>query len=184
MKVTNRAYSWSCIVYHSLDVIINFLEKDVVSKYAYILHDHDGCVPHFHCLFVFKQNVSLHFIQKNLDLIAGCHQNTLGEVMSDRISMFEYLTHSNSDIDKYSYDDSAVHTNARDYFSGVVNYKDNVAYQILLDILANRPYRELAKNYGREIIINFNRYNDFALLIRQQEPSKRIIDVDNEELPF
>lgn len=171
-------------MYHSLDVILNFIEKDIISKYAYILHDHDGCIPHYHCLLVFKQNVSLHFISKNLDLLAGCHQNTLGEIMCDRISMFEYLTHSDAENDKYVYDDSCVHTNAIDYFSGSVNYRDNVAYQIVCDIINRRPLRELARNYGRDLIINYSRYKEFADMIRCEEPARKLINVDDAVLPF
>ena len=180
--MTNRAYSWSCIIYHTEDTIKKFLEKDIVSKYAYILHDHDKSNLHYHLVVVFKQNVSLHFIQKNLDLLAGFHQNTFGESVVDRIGIFEYLTHSELENDKYHYDEKCVITNARDYFSGITELKDNVSYQLLCDIISNRPFRELAKNYGREVILNYSKYRDYADLVISQE--KRIVVSVQEELPF
>lgn len=182
-----RCYSWSGITYHTEENLKKFLLNGNITRYAYIFHGHDSCEPHYHFLLVSKTNISANYIANSLDSIANLHQNTFCEPLRDKSVMYKYLTHEyENDEKKYIYDDSCIVTNDKNYFLDLESIEDNKAYCILLDIINHTKYRELAKRYGREIIINWNHYDNFAHMIMAQEPTlkSKIVECDEKHLPF
>ena len=57
---------------------------------------------------------------------------------------------------------------------------DDKAVRIIDDIIACVPFRELVRRYGRDLVINYSRYRDFAEAVRKEERAVPFIPSDKE----
>lgn len=90
-------------------------------------------------------------------------QNTLVQVCHDMASQWRYLIHKD-DLDKAQYDpcerkcDNFSYWNKLEYSNGLTDSKSNIALAIVNDILDGTPTMTMIERYGREYIINCERY--------------------------
>lgn len=176
MAQTTR--NFFCVSYLPEDIIKTALSDGSVMHYAYAKHDKDENEPHTHIVIRFNNNRSVAGVRefwKNFAIVDGVKiANTLVEPAISLDGAFAYLTHKN-EVDKYHYPDDIIVSDDIGYFRGDFSRKpdkqngDSPAFQILQDILAGTSWLEMARKWGREIIINRHAYLDFADLIRKEE---------------
>lgn len=215
---SGRFRSYIMVFYGSESELCSLLRKynERISKYVYILHDKDtydndlldkdgnfvhraGDIekPHFHVVLEFYNG---------LTFTALCRLFTTGtdkprvERVSDKIACFEYLIHKN-DKDKYQYPYNELVSNDIKYFErlckhGVSSTGDEKSLAIIRDMMNGVPKRLLMVRYGRDVIINYQKYNDYCDMLRQEDYDERnrkraellpIEDDDEEEqlqIPF
>lgn len=175
-----------------------FIKTLSVAKWAYIKHDErDGKEPHFHIVLRLNNPTTLSSMRGKIKAFgrgkdSGKDVNSDVQECIDLNDAFLYLTHeSNSAVSagKALYDVKDVRTNDFGYFRGdyssagrkleTEKCAENTAYQILCDMERGISLRDMARRYGREFIINFNRYNDFYGLMKEQEqPARTYTDRD------
>lgn len=169
-----RIYDHTLISYVSEDKIkaVLLLHARQIAHYAYIWHNKDNNEPHWHiCLVLAAGNACP--AQRVLKWFAD-KQNTFIEPMIDRGAMFTYLTHSDEksiSAGKADYSPDSIICDDREWW----NTKDkqylgvDKSVQIIDDILSKVPYRQLCLKYGRDFIINFERYKRMAVMIHDEE---------------
>lgn len=166
-------YSASLVVYDSLELVRSFCFK-YCKKYAFILHDKDECTPHIHLICTFSQRKSISTIRRYFREL-GSTQNVLFEPVRDFSAVFRYLTHKD-DATKYQYSDTDVTCNDYAFFDKSKQVSSDI-YEFVNDLVDGfLTYREMAYKYGRDYIRNYQRYNDFAVLVRLQESRGAITD--------
>lgn len=200
MEQTNNEKSRNFFIrtYLTEEGVRGFIKTLSVAKWAYIRHDErDGKEPHFHIVLRLNNPTTLSSMRGKIKAYGrgkddGKDVNSDVQECIDLNDAFLYLTHeSNSAVSagKALYDIKDVRTNDYGYFRG--NYSsagrmiesekcaENTAYQILCDMERGISLRDMARRYGREFIINFNRYNDFYGLMKEQEqPARNYTDRD------
>lgn len=162
------------------------------SHYALSLHDKDvnddGTLKkaHIHCILRFGEKRSCSKIMK---LFGEKMARPLIFVESEFCRYYDYLTHED-ETDKYHYPKEQIITDDSAYWEREYNNHnrdppdgDNVAVQIINDIIATVPTRELVKKYGREIVINYKYYRSIAGMVYYEESlrDKGVVPVSLEE---
>lgn len=178
-----RCRNFALITYHSEEVIkaVLTLNSDLIRHYAYILHDKDirtkenGEVvpvePHYHLLLNLNNAMTYTAVCK----LFPKEQNTMAQPMRDMSDCFNYLNH-NDKPDKYQYDDSLIKCDDLDYWQGLKKGESaDRVLNILDDILNGVSFRDLAKRYGRDLIINYYKYRQFAIEMQRQEDLQKSI---------
>lgn len=192
MKI-ERCCSWSLILYENRDVIINTLLsiEGTWSNFALSpLHNLDlndnGDLkePHYHLLITFRQWKSLNSIK---DLF-NFNSNIFGERLYDRWSAFEYLTHLN-DTDKVLYDKNDIYCTDLDYYcrspSKDKDIEKNISLMNMLDLIIKKvPYREMVIQFGKDYVLNYEKYLLMARLINSQEKNKDLTDLTSDLVYF
>ncbi len=97
--------------------------------------------------------------------------------VNDIQAVYEYLWHKNNP-EKYQYSKAIVLTDSTDYYerlciAGAKKDSDNVAENIINDILAGVSPRIMVSRYGRDYCIHMNQYNDVVDKIKQYELENR-----------
>lgn len=179
-----RCYSWSLVVYASdieiLSALVN--NQHLISHYAYIRHDRDVDdnneikKSHTHILITFTQNYSL----RRISSLFGFE--CLGQKLSNRFLAYEYLMHLN-DTDKIIYSEDDIYTNDRNYYIESCARdrdieKNNSILEMLDGIIAHRSYRTMVQEYGKDYVLNYEKYLLMARLINYQE-SKGNYDLED-----
>ena len=138
--------------------------------YAWILHDkdvkEDGTpkAKHYHIAIYFK-NARRWTAVKDMFDVSGLTEDTtiLGQIPLKTVKECAlYLVHAN-DNNKYKYPLAEVNTDSLNWWYG----KDGIAQEKDLNLLddlmnGNKTYFEMAQSYGRDYMLNFRRYADFA----------------------
>lgn len=151
-----------------VDKVIPKMELD---EYAFIEHDRDlkedglPKEPHFHILLYRKLGFRL------TPLLKAFTQNTLVQVCISKKKCYEYLTHKN-DKDKAQYPSSAVTEYHRDDFNTLAvtaqEAREN-QYSQMLDDIEQLTRREMGVKYGRDYMLNFERYEKFSSIVRDED---------------
>lgn len=153
--------------YISLEEIQEYVKKDTIEKYAYILHDKEESEPHYHLVVSFSNPRTWDGVKKDF---AKYDQNTLVKVVKSLDGVLDYLTHRNKP-EKYQYPEEAVTNNG--YYRGGyrrnVDVEQDIAITIVEAILEDLPKRELLKRFGREYVIYRKQYESLASDIRIEE---------------
>ena len=168
-NIKAQIYNWSVVSYQPFNELEYALSK--ASKFAYILHDYDvdedGLLrsPHYHLLLHFNSHVSFNVLKQylNKDKVSG--QNNFAQEILDKKKMYEYLTHINYP-DKYQYSESLIQTNSRSFWT---YEKEEKNYLELLEDLEHMTMRQMAIKWGRDFIINYKKYKEFAHDMRVEE---------------
>lgn len=132
-------------------------------NYAYIFHNKDGNEPHYHYLFQLKNNTTPSAFLNAYNI------KMHSEVAYSPLACFEYLTHKNNpEKIQYSFDD-IVALDINKFLSlsasGNEDNKNLRTYDLLQDIINNIPLEEMVFKYGRDYVLNFKKYQDFARLM-------------------
>lgn len=182
MKVTDsrdyKVFSVFIRTYSSEEEVIAFLRAADLDEYAYILHDHDvkedgsPKEPHYHILCYRKSGFRL------TPAFRAFTQNTLIQPCRSRCHSYQYLIHKN-DPDKAQYSEADIHQyhlgDKNTFIHTLAEQKDN-QYAQMLDDLAQLGYRELAIKYGRDYMLNYERYERFMAKIAYEQSAR---DIDN-----
>lgn len=178
-----RLYDHSLISYVSEEKIkaVLLLHSRQIAHYAYIFHDKDESVPHWHiCLVLSTGNACP--AQRVKKWFAD-EQNTLVEPMIDRGAMFTYLTHKDDKSimsGKADYSIDSIRCDNLEWWTSKVDKPQGVdrSVQIIDDIINKVPFRQMCLKYGRDFVINYERYKQMAHLIRSEEwePSPKLIE--------
>lgn len=178
---TKQSRNFFCVTYLTDEQVAEFCQRSDIMHYAYIKHDKDDKAPHTHILLRFNNNRSLQSVTRIFKEYGkgkdnGKDVNTMVEIAEDLTASFDYLTHKNQP-EKHQYEDDEVISDDVGYFRGIFSSapknEENTAFQILMDMESGTSLRELARRYGREIIINFGRYNDFLLIMKERERQEK-----------
>lgn len=166
-----RSYSHSLITYLPKCAIEDILLNNFpyLTHYAYIYHDKDDCVAHWHVL--------LH-LSRNMTSSACCSRftselfqaNTFSEtIKTDGIAA--YLLHQN-EPNKHQYSIDEVYSND---FSWWLNQyapeidKNQTSINVIDDLINGLHPRELLQKYGRDVVVNYQKYKFFAELIKTHD---------------
>lgn len=168
-----RARNYALITYHSEEVIKTVLSEysSRIRNFAYIMHDkdtkEDGSLQevHYHVLLQLTNAMTLSAVRK----IFPVGQNTLGQIVRDKADCFNYLDHADCP-EKYHYDHSLIVSNDLAYWEGLQSGEaDDKTLSLLDDIIQDIPLRELARRYGRDVVLNYFKYREFAKMLRRLE---------------
>lgn len=205
--VSGRFRPWEIVVYCSKRELLSMLGKhnQRIAHYAFIEHDLDryeedneelghkkGDIKkvHIHCLLDFFDGHTFSSVKKLFtlgDLVPRV------EKISDRQAKFEYLTHKNHP-DKFQYSEDEIFSNDISYYKDIClrgdkKDKDNLALQIINDLLnGTNPYTMVCR-YGRDYVIHRNQYKDMVFDIQQNrgsynpKPTLTVAEIQ-EEIPF
>lgn len=156
--------------YASTEEVERLLEVLNPDEYAYIVHDKDvrpdgsKKEPHIHLLMYKKTHFRL------TKILTFSSQATRVEIPRSKKYAYEYLTHKN-DPDKVSYPSTDVHEFHKDENTFAVTRqeaRDNRNMQ-LLDDIGNLTRRQMAEKYGADYIKNYQRYESFMCVVRDDE---------------
>lgn len=174
-----RFRDYSVVTYVPPEDFAHVLE--LCKHFAYIRHEQDNNAPHYHVLLRFINGHTPSATKSLFGLKSS--QNTLVEYMSHPYSCFEYLTHSDCP-EKYQYSLADVVCDSLFYWQSLIDEDDTFKshsriLQLLDDIISEVPYRLMVERYGRDYVINYDRYKIMADRI-----SGKNIPTKDEDLPF
>ena len=148
-----------------------------IQHYAYILHDSDlkedgeKVEPHYHIILSLYNANSLQsvtrwfggFTDKKGQLV-----QSRVEIAVDRYHCFDYLTHETKaciESGAHVYSRSLVVTDNYGFYNGSRESEFDTDTQCLIDLMSGVPYDQLVYRYGRNFILNHQKYIDTAYLI-------------------
>lgn len=152
-----------------------------IQHYAYILHNKDvkengeEVEPHYHVLLSLFNKTSARsvnrwfsgFIDNKNQLI-----QSYVEIAVDRYHCFDYLSHNTKacvESGAYIYDKSLIKCDDYGFYNGSRSADFDSSTNCLLDLIAGVPYQQLVYRYGRDFIMNHQKYIDVACLMYRQE---------------
>lgn len=154
-----------------------------LKAWAYMLHDKDVFEEkdnkekagqpkekHFHLVIACRSQHTVSGIQRWFKARDqdGKDINTHVEITADKEGSYQYLWHKN-DPEKAQYNKEKVVGWNKEFFEeNAGNGEDNV-YMALQDILNGVPCRELARRYGRDVILHYGAIKSFAYAIQEEE---------------
>lgn len=148
-----------------------------VQHYAYILHDQDSkedgekVEPHYHIILSLYNANSLQSVTRwfgGFTDSKGQLVQSRVEVAVDRYHCFDYLTHSTKaciESGSYIYDKSKIVCDDYGFYNGSRSADYDKSTQCLIDLMCGVPYEQLVYRYGRDFILNSQKYIDTAYLI-------------------
>lgn len=187
-----RIRHFDVVFYGSLEELLHIIHeyRARIQRYAFIFHDKDKYsddvvsadsgqivhrkgdikVNHFHLVVSFYNACTLSACAK---IFRTEKDNPRVFSVGDMQKCYEYLIHKN-DPDKYQYCKCDIVSDDLSYFEklciiGERCERDNVAEQIVMDLLAGVNTRLMVSRYGRDFIINMARYIDCADKIRSED---------------
>lgn len=164
-----RAYNWSVVSYQPLEELLPLI--NLSNKYAYIFHDKDLCKNnHYHLLLYFTTEISFKRLKTILEPFNKSNQNTFFQPVREKLACWEYLTHKNNP-DKYQYESTEICTNNASFWNYQKVEKDFT--QLLDDIINGVSRREMVKRWGRDFILNYERYRSYAFYMFDEECEKK-----------
>lgn len=161
--MNDRNYNFFLMTYLKPEDFLPSLKRDTVKHYAYILHDKEDCEPHYHIILLLNNAKTKTAVQK----MFPNHQNTFVQVLIDKAGAFDYLTHENDEGEKHKYNKKDIVSDNYNYFYDISNGnekedKDEKTIAIIDDILSKMPARQLLMKWGRDVVINYDKYVKFA----------------------
>lgn len=162
--------------YHDCDTY----EEDVLNEDGTIKHAKGELkVPHFHVNVDF---FDAHTFKAVCKMFTTATDNPRVEPITDRLAMYEYLVHKNHPA-KYQYPKSIIVCDSVDWWENLKRQgdfkkdSDYIANNIIDDMLCGVSVEILRRRYGRDFIIHYNQYKEFAEMCRfaiAEEKRKRI----------
>ena len=170
--MSTRVRFFSLISYLSESEFLPILQDNSrIRNYIYIYHDKDKCEPHYHiCLNTFNAH-SQTAVCKWFKI---SDTNTFSEEIHSS-NIYGYLTHSLPKYkDKYQYSESELRSNDIEFWRRFSPTAD-IAQSIIADLLDGKSLREMLSLYGREFVINYNKYRYFASLVSSEMLSETFV---------
>ena len=170
--MASRVRFFSLISYLSEEDFLPILQDNLrIRNYIYIYHDKDNCEPHYHiCLNTFNA----HTVTAVCKWFKISDINTFSEEIHSS-NIFGYLTHNLPKYkDKYQYSESELRSNDIEFWRRFCPTAD-IAQSIIADLLEGKSLREMLSLYGREFVINYNKYRYFAALVSSEICSETFV---------
>lgn len=170
--MATRVRFFSLVTYLSESEFLPILQDTTrIRNYIYIYHDKDKSEPHYHiCLNTFNP----HTITAVCKWFKISEVNTFSEEIHSS-NIFGYLTHSlPNDKDKYHYSESELRSNDIEFWKRFCPTAD-IAQSIIADLLDGKSLREMLSLYGREFVLNYNKYRYFASLVSSEICSETFV---------
>lgn len=187
MKESTMSRNFALVSYLDEQDVLLLCQRQSVMHYAIKTHDRDdGKQKHVHVVIRYNNPRTLASVKNEWNTYGigkdnGKDVNTLGEICADLENAYWYLIHKRNP-EKAQYEEKDIWTDNAGYFRGDYSsvkqgqknaeHSENTAFQVLLDMENGVSMRELARRYGREIIINFGRYREFFELMKMEERPK------------
>lgn len=200
-SLDSRIRSFSGVSYLSEKQFLVSVERHLadVKAFCYCVHDKDKKKDDLHVLMP----VHIHFVLQTFNSHSSraiCRWfcgyvdsndndvNTFCEPLFSPDGAVAYLTHSDCNDDyHFRYSESDLKGDKKRFIDLAYDDKD-IGLSILQDLLSGVSYRSMALRYGREFILNYSRYIEFADYLRFSDSYKNKIDLfqnfDENELPF
>ncbi len=161
-----RTRNFSLIVYGNQDDIkltIDYHKKNIL-HYAYILHDKDEVVPHYHVLLWLVNATTDSAVRQWFSDVTS--QNVLSQQIVEKSAIVSYLTHKGIK-DKYEYSWENIYTD--DFMWLTKEEEISTSFESMFTDFDNGvPLYDMCKRYGRDFVINFQKYNDMYNMICNQ----------------
>lgn len=155
-----------------------------IQHYAYILHDCDTHKtgdkagelkePHYHIILSLYSQNSVQAVNRwfsgftdNKGMLIQSHV----EIAVDRFHCFDYLTHSTKaciEAGDYIYSKSLIVCDDLGFYNGSRTADFDTATLIMIDLMQGVPYEQMMFRYGKNFILNSQKYIDMAYLILKQ----------------
>lgn len=159
------------------DALLEFLQVTNPYSFAWICHDKDTNAdgtpvkPHYHAVVKYDNGVRVSHMAKVFT------ENVCFEVPYNEKAIEDYLLHMNSP-EKYQYDPSEVtqytESGRRAMFVSREEYQAETMTELLND-LQTLSMRELALKYGRDMMLNYDRYRKFVKeMVVEEENAKEV----------
>lgn len=180
-KSNVRTREASLIVYMQQDELLKMIVSlqlyHNLKHFAFIKHDMDEKEPHYHLYLYFinaRELKGIYWLVKSYT-----KSNVMIEAVHDKYSLVnEYFIHKGYE-DKYQYPKDNVVMDDERFFQGTT--EENKTIDMLLDIIAGCPLIEMAKKYGRDYIINKEKYDRYAELMKDTMKNEELIKINNKE---
>ena len=186
-ELLNKSTKCACLTTYANEKQIKETLKaqgKAVAGASWILHDKDKKVPHTHLVILSDRSRRLKdYIGwfKNLTDEYGNAINTLAKICKSTTATQKYFTHSDEESKqqgKHQYAEEDIRVLEGEQYSTVWEYKTqtDIAFEadqkrkatmeenenLLEDIIAEKPMREMARKYGRDFMKNYKTYRAFA----------------------
>lgn len=179
--IEKKSRQFALISYLDESVIRYVIERNSrrIRHWAFILHDKDvkddgsPKEAHYHVLLWLVNPMTVSAVRGWFS-VPGVEANTLGQIVKSGSDIVEYMTHEgNPEKHQYCKDD-VVSDDWRWFLS---KSDDSPAMQCLDDLMSGMSLYQLSRIYGREFIINHQKYIELARLIaaeRENHESKNV----------
>lgn len=177
LRDNQRVRSCRALYYGDIADLVELCEKNC-SHYALSIHDkdinEDGTLKkvHIHCILRFGSQLSCAQIMKRFGEQLA---RPFLFIESEFCRYYDYLTHEN-ETDKVHYPKEQIKSDSKEYWEREYeNHNkgppkgENIAEQIVNDLIENIPTRTMIQRYGREFIINYKRYREIAGMVYYEE---------------
>lgn len=124
--------------------------------------------PHYHIVLCLYNATTVSAVRRWFYGIKdndGNVVNTLGQVSKDINADYDYLTHTDPKSilsNKPIYDSNLIFGHNLSYFKGSAQCMFDTSQHIIEDMLKGTSYEIMWRRYGRDFILNFNKYKDFC----------------------
>lgn len=167
----SRAYRYFCVSYAPLEFILSALrERSKHWLYCYHCREPDPSKNHIHFICSFHQWKSYKQVR---DIFSDGISNTFVQQLISLDRALHYLTHED-DPSKVQYSsDEFVSDDLSLWLKGSVLSKEDSNKQFLDDLLSLSS-REMAIRYGRDFIRNYDKYQQFADILKAEARSAAV----------
>ena len=176
MSISKKPRCFCIVSYLSEEQLLSILDKksSQIRNCAYIYHDKDEEIPHFHILIYLYnghtvESIRNWFYRDGFLDDKGLQVNSFVEI-TDHISNYtEYLTHNTEKSisdGKHIYDLSEVRGWNYDFFYSAIDDPDDNLTMAIEDLICGFSLYECVKRYGRDFIIH---YGHIKLLLNDME---------------
>lgn len=160
-----KARAFSIITYCSKQQVAEIIgaHNSSIRAYAYIYHDKDETVPHFHVVIRTFDAWTIMQIEKwwkgYVDT-KGEEINTLVQRANDLYALHEYITHSDAEskaMGKFQYSPNEIVSNG---LFDLVPKKDAVddTYEMLTHMLNGASTKWMVRRYGRAFVYHYSQF--------------------------
>lgn len=184
-----RGRAFCLVTYIDTDALHKFLKMaSWVRNWSYCTHDRDVTEDgspkeiHTHVLLYTYEAKTSSAVKKLFDRYSAevyansdtVPQNTTAQICHDMVSQYRYQLHLD-DRDKFQYDancrvvDSLAYWRELEQKANLTAFDNNTALAMLDDISSGVASREMAGRYGRDFIIHYEKYVNFARRIEFEE---------------
>lgn len=161
------------VTYYPLSNIIGYFKElynDGVIKCACAIEHNQDNPCHCHINVKFNKSTRFSTIQKQIKSYIGYDQTIRYEQIHNDASAVEYLTHKNAP-NKIQYDESKI-IYIGNYVESITTdkiKKSEINYlDMLNEIIDNQPISYMVSKYGRDFIINYEKYYSMAMRLKNE----------------
>ena len=173
--IEKKSRQFALISYLDESVIRYVIERKSrrIRHWAFILHDkdfkEDGSPKeaHYHVLLWLVNPMTVSAVRGWFS-VPGVEANTLGQIVKSGSDIVEYMTHEGNP-EKFQYCRNDVVSDCWEWF--LSKSDDSPSMQCLDDLMSGMSLYQLSRIYGREFIINHQKYIELARLIAAERGS-------------